>query len=219
MDKQPNILNDLITDDLGEAEEAEEAEELRRAELIGDLERLGQLECMSCQRSLCSHAYVICVASGFKTTPRCVSCIADGYDRPHNEFLADAFRYVRRHPCYWSGWQWANQHEGHKQTLEHPACIWQDDNTPEEAVITDSREHTTETVPEPDAVWDAGDMSCGDLVLELRLRMKKLEAGQVMALTACDSGAPQDIPAWCRLTRHALIASQHPHYWIRRRAD
>ena len=213
MDKESNIL---IDDDL---EQDEEAEEQRRVELIGDLERLGQLQCVTCKRSLCSHAYVICVASGFKTTPRCVSCIAKGYGRLPGEFLGDAFQYIRRHPCYWSGWQWANQHEGHEQTLEHPACIWQDGTAPEEAVRAESHQPTAEAVPEPDAVWDAGDMSCGDLVLELRLRMKKLEAGQVMALTACDSGAPQDIPAWCRLTRHALIASAHPHYWIRRRAD
>ena len=216
MDKETNML---IDDDLQEAEEDEEAEELRRVELIGDLERLGQLDCVTCKRPLCSHAYVICVASGFKPTPRCTGCVAEGYGRPHDEFLGDAFQYIRRHPCYWSGWQWANQHEGHEQTLEHPACIWQDGRIPEEAVIAESHQPVTEAMPEPDAVWDAGDMSCGDLVLELRLRMKKLEAGHVMALTACDSGAPQDIPAWCRLTHHALIASAHPHYWIRRRSD
>ena len=62
-------------------------------------------------------------------------------------------------------------------------------------------------------------MSCGDLVLELRLRMKRLQAGQLLALTARDPGAPQDIPAWCRLTRHSLAAAAHPHYWIRCRGQ
>ena len=207
----------MLTDD--DLNGSEEAEELRRVELIGDLECLDQMHCVTCNRPLCGHAYVICVASGFKTSPRCVTCIAEGYGRPNNEFLGDALQYIRHHPCYWTGWQWANQHEGHQQTLEHPACIWQDGTTPEEAVIPGISGPTTEGVPEPDVVWDAGNMSCGDLVLELRLRMKKLEPGQVMALTACDAGAPQDIPAWCRLTRHLLIASEHPHFWIRRRVD
>ena len=198
-------------------EDGEEAEEQRRVELLDELEALGELHCLSCQRPLCNHAYVVCVAAGFKTTPRCADCLADGFGRPRNEFLTDALRYIRRQPCYWSGWQWANQHEGHEQQHEQPPCIWQDGETPEETVA--AAPIATEAVPIPDAVWDAGDMSCGDLVLELRLRLKKLSAGQVMALTACDPGAPQDIPAWCGLTRHTLIAADHPQYWIRRRED
>lgn len=213
MDKEfDSVIGDELDDDEG-------AEERRRVELLDELERLGELVCMRCQRALCSHAYVVCVASGFKTTPRCVSCIADGYGRPQPEFLADAFHYIRRHPCYWSGWQWANRHEGHVQSLERPACIWPDGSPPEATLIPDTHEPLPEAGPEPDAVWDAGDMSCGDLVLELRLRMKRLQAGQLMALIARDPGAPQDIPAWCRLTRHSLVAATHPHYWIQRRTD
>ena len=174
---------------------------------------------MSCQRPLCSHAYVICVAVGFKPTPRCVGCLADGYGRPPSELLVDALRYIRRHPCYWSGWRWANQHEGQPRNLERPACIWPEDSPPEAALRTDSHEPVLHATAGADAVWDAGDMSCGDLVLKLRLRMEKLQAGQLMALTAHDPGAPQDIPAWCRLTRHTLVAASHPHYWIQRRAD
>ena len=56
-----------------------------------------------------------------------------------------------------------------------------------------------------DTDWDAGDLACGELVLELRLRMRKLDNGQVLRLTALDPGAPADIPAWCRMTRHRLL--------------
>ena len=56
-----------------------------------------------------------------------------------------------------------------------------------------------------DSDWDAGDLACGELVLELRLRMRKLNTGQVLRLTALDPGAPADIPAWCRMTRHHLL--------------
>ena len=68
-----------------------------------------------------------------------------------------------------------------------------------------------------DVTWDAGDMGCGDLVLELRHRMEALRPGQVLALVARDPGAPADIPAWCRMTGHALVAEQHPTYIIRRK--
>lgn len=55
------------------------------------------------------------------------------------------------------------------------------------------------------AAWDAGDLGCGELVLALTLRMRQLESGQVLRLTARDRGAPADIPAWCRMTGHLLL--------------
>ena len=70
-----------------------------------------------------------------------------------------------------------------------------------------------------DAEWDAGWMGCGELVLELRFRMASLRPGQVMLLTAKDSGAPEDIPAWCAMTRHRLVRAEHPRYFIARRED
>jgi len=69
----------------------------------------------------------------------------------------------------------------------------------------------------PDAEWNAGDLGCGDLVLALRSRMEALAPGQILKLTALDPGAPADIPAWCRMTGHALVHQQHPVYLIRRK--
>lgn len=68
-----------------------------------------------------------------------------------------------------------------------------------------------------DAEWDAGDLGCGDLVLELRARIEPLAPGRVLKLTARDPGAPADIPAWCRMTGHALVSEHHPIYLIRRK--
>jgi tRNA 2-thiouridine synthesizing protein A len=68
-----------------------------------------------------------------------------------------------------------------------------------------------------DAIWDAGDLGCGDLVLQLRFRMQGLSPGQVLRLVALDPGAPADLPAWCRLTGHTLLSSEHPVYLIRRK--
>lgn len=69
-----------------------------------------------------------------------------------------------------------------------------------------------------DTDWDAGDLACGELVLDLRLRMRKLASGQVLRLTALDPGAPADIPAWCRMTRHALLHADPANhlYFIQR---
>jgi len=67
-----------------------------------------------------------------------------------------------------------------------------------------------------DAVWDAGDLGCGELVLELRWRVEALERGQRLRLVAHDAGARADIPSWCRLTGHTLVSAEHPVYWIRK---
>ena len=69
------------------------------------------------------------------------------------------------------------------------------------------------------ASWDAGAMGCGELVMELRFRILSLEPGQILHLTALDPGAPEDLPAWCRMTRHRLVHAAHPHYYLARRGD
>lgn len=66
-----------------------------------------------------------------------------------------------------------------------------------------------------DDEWNAGTMACGELVLELRGRLGRMPSGSVLLLTASDAAAPQDIPAWCRLTGHRLAGAMHPRYWIR----
>jgi len=65
--------------------------------------------------------------------------------------------------------------------------------------------------------WDAGDMGCGELVIQLRNRMKVLQPGQMLRLTARDTGAIEDLPAWCRLTGHRLGSAAHPIYEIYRK--
>jgi tRNA 2-thiouridine synthesizing protein A len=67
------------------------------------------------------------------------------------------------------------------------------------------------------AEWNAGDLGCGELVLELRGRMQALAPNGVLRLVATDPGAPADIPAWCRMTGHVLIGEHPPVYLIRRK--
>ncbi len=68
-----------------------------------------------------------------------------------------------------------------------------------------------------DEVWDAGELACGELVLELKRRLDGMRPGQVLKLIALDAGAPADLPAWCRLTGHTLVSATHPVYYIRRK--
>jgi NifU-like protein involved in Fe-S cluster formation/TusA-related sulfurtransferase len=70
------------------------------------------------------------------------------------------------------------------------------------------------------SVWDAGDLGCGELVLELRGRLAAMP-GLVLRVIALDPGAPEDIPAWCRLTGHALVRQDEAtsSYWIRARGE
>jgi tRNA 2-thiouridine synthesizing protein A len=47
--------------------------------------------------------------------------------------------------------------------------------------------------------------------------MDALPPGAVLRLVALDPGARADVPAWCRLTGHALMTAEHPVYLIRRK--
>lgn len=80
--------------------------------------------------------------------------------------------------------------------------------------------HQNDAAREPlaDEVWDAGNLGCGELVLDLRGRLMAMP-GQVLKVIALDPGAPEDIPAWCRLTGHALRHQDKPShsYWIEAR--
>jgi len=72
--------------------------------------------------------------------------------------------------------------------------------------------------PEPSVVHvDGGDLGCARLLVLLRARALELPAGTVVHLTTSDPVAPIDLPAWCRMTGHVMLAANHPVYLIRRR--
>jgi tRNA 2-thiouridine synthesizing protein A len=65
--------------------------------------------------------------------------------------------------------------------------------------------------------WEAGEVGCGHLVFELRLRLKNMKPGERLEVIARDPGAPTDLPAWCRMTGHKLVSAEHPIYVIERK--
>lgn len=71
-----------------------------------------------------------------------------------------------------------------------------------------------------DAEWDAGDMGCGELVLELRGKLRRMPGG-IIRVVSRDRGAPEDIPAWCRMTENTLVRHDPETcaFWIRSRTQ
>lgn len=67
--------------------------------------------------------------------------------------------------------------------------------------------------------WDAGEMGCGELILELKLRLAPLPPGSRFKLIARDPGVPEDLPAWCRMTGHRLLSAAPPEYLIERKVS
>ena len=69
----------------------------------------------------------------------------------------------------------------------------------------------------PDTVLDLGKKGCGDLAISLMKKMKTVEGGQVLEVHALDTGAQNDIPAWCRMTNiHHLSSLQLQLRWVMR---
>jgi tRNA 2-thiouridine synthesizing protein A len=62
-------------------------------------------------------------------------------------------------------------------------------------------------------------MGCGELILELKLRLGRLSPGAKFTLIAGDPGVPEDLPAWCRMTGHRLLRAEPPKFVIERKAE
>jgi tRNA 2-thiouridine synthesizing protein A len=75
------------------------------------------------------------------------------------------------------------------------------------------------TSPAYDAAADTAELGCGELMLALRKAVLPLAPGAVLRLKTADPGAAEDIPAWCRLTGHRLLAADAEAglYYIRKR--
>lgn len=79
------------------------------------------------------------------------------------------------------------------------------------------------SAPDHDASIDGGDMDCGSgLLLLIREAMVPLDAGQVLEVRSREISVQEDLPAWCRLVGHSMVAElpgegRYRHYSIRKR--
>lgn len=179
--------------------------------LVAELEELEATACADCGAEVCGHDYVVCAAMGFKDRPRCRTCLAAALGRNLEDFSTHVLAYVADRYCFRTAWHFATEQE-------QGGCA--QGNATDLDGEKSSRSATPQVAGPAEAFaaeWDAGDMSCGDLVLQLRIRLNRLTGGEVLKLRATDPAAPEDIPAWCRLTGHGLESARHPHYWIRRK--
>lgn len=183
--------------------------------------------CARCRNPLCGHEVVLSWVLGFKQAPQCAGCLALGLGKTAAELIAGVKRHIDHRDCWSAGWKHASGREAQRGSRCEVAAIGVD-ATPAPPPATSRLAATTGAVtsparspaPEPIADrWDAGDLGCGDLVLELRTRLRALPAGALFEVIALDPGAPADLPAWCGLTGHVLVTASHPRYLIRRRKE
>ena len=156
---------------------------------------------------------------GCKDSPRCLSCLSRLMERGREELRDSLLGYIISSPCRRAGWLWANREEG-DQLSALPVCLWPMPGVALKELQTMSLSPDSPTPDSvPGAVWDAGNIGCGELVMGLRIRLQPMQPGQILKLTATDAGVPEDLPAWCRLTGHKLVFFNHPEYWIQRREN
>jgi uncharacterized OsmC-like protein/TusA-related sulfurtransferase len=74
----------------------------------------------------------------------------------------------------------------------------------------------------PDATCDGGDLDCGSgLLLIIRNAMQPLPPGGLLEVRSREISVKEDLPAWCRLVGHTLVAVQpgegtSTHYYVRK---
>lgn len=199
--------------------------------VIAEVEARWGATCGGCSVALIGHDVVLSMLMGLRLAPRCIACLAASVGDELQPFTHRAHANVRRLDCYGAGWRHSDRRLAAVGTWPEervPAALRLDgtaDPAPRGSPdATEGKEveraaHGALAERRADARFDAGDMGCGDLVLELRARLMALAPGAVLEVRATDPGAPGDLPAWCRVTRHLLVHSDHPRYWIQRRAD
>ena len=177
--------------------------------------------CDACGLGLIGHEVVLSLLLGWSSAPQCGACLAAAHGREPRDFLSEAARRIARLDCYRAGWM-------HSDRRLAAAGPWPEERLPAELRLDGGGVEVPQATasqadggpPEAwDADFDAGDRGCGELVLELRLRMKRLAPAALLRLTAHDPGAPEDLPAWCQLTGHRLRWADPPLYWIERKPD
>ncbi|MCU0704877.1 MAG: sulfurtransferase TusA family protein [Fimbriiglobus sp.] len=175
-----------------------------------ELHRIAGGACHDCRTPFTAKEAVWSIALGFKNAPRCLNCLCRRLGREETDLRTSLTEYVHRRECYLRAWREAETMDAKDQ---QPRVSHTPEGNNSEADTLPSGSQPTEVE------WDAGDLGCGDLVMQLRIRLKNLPAGSVFRVTATDPAAPEDIPAWCRLTGHTLLTAAHPLYTIRRRED
>jgi tRNA 2-thiouridine synthesizing protein A len=185
-------------------------------DLLLRVDQMRGRRCGVCGAELCGHALLFDVVAGFRDAPTCPGCIARAFGQPEQFVTGRVRDYISHRDCTRAAWDEITRGEKSCE-LARGAGAAVEPALP--LPHASERSGSSGSPPLVTATWDAGDLGCGDLVLELRYRMKALPPRGVLHLVARDPGARADIPAWCSLTGHHLIESRHPDYHLRRKDD
>jgi tRNA 2-thiouridine synthesizing protein A len=196
------------------------------AALTEKVDRFSGKPCCDCSQPLDGHSVLFSIASGTGDAPRCLSCLAQSLNRDMVELSEHLQQHFRHRPCYTAAWNLVTEREGRGRRLTLATSVSTDSavefhapkSTLSEADALQSAHSKVESA-HATVEWDAGDLACGDLLLQLRMRLRSLEPGTIVVLTARDRGAVEDIPAWCGLTGHRLLSQDHPVYRIQRKFE
>lgn len=187
----------------------------RTAALFATVQELTGAPCRLCAAPLCGHEAVLAVLLGSKRAPRCAACAAAELREGRGELCARSQQWIVRRECFHDAWRQASEQEGFGAT-DRPPCLF-DSAAPLAPAGASPAAASATTAPTADLVHDAGDLGCGDLVLQLRFELADLPPGTVLEVRATDPAAPVDLPAWCGLVGHTLLHASPPRYWIRRK--
>ena len=197
-------------------------DEITTEALLHDLKVIREKRCRNCGRVICGHEALMSLTMGFKNAPRCWNCLADALGHGKEALRDRMASFIASRECYSEGWLWANQAEGFGPG-DPPRCLWPEQSIVQEDPPSELESGEDNAIPltvmngDCNAEWDAGNMACGELVFELRMKIQALRKGQIFKVRATDAGAEKDLPSWCRMTGNTLLASQHPIYLIRKK--
>lgn len=180
---------------------------VRAAKLIERLQQFAGTRCPQLGRLVTPQEGLMSIALGHRNEAMSIEALARSLGHPAAEVWQQTLEYIQTRPCYRQAWEWAAQCEG-SNTTGPLAGVGA--NTAKSAAPSDD-------APTASQAWDAANIGCGELVMELRMRLGAMNPGQILKVTAQDPGAPEDMPSWCRLTGHKLVAMRHPEYWIQRK--
>jgi tRNA 2-thiouridine synthesizing protein A len=77
-------------------------------------------------------------------------------------------------------------------------------------------------MPDPDEIYDAGALGCGDGPLtHIAGALKRMPPGAVLEVRSTDPGVTADLPAWCRMVGHTFLGGgtqdYEGRYFVRRK--
>jgi len=202
----------LFADDDEEAALPDGSRSERTATLRARTHALTGRPCTVCGAGLCGHEALLTILLGARHAPRCANCAASELGETRAELCERSRQWILRRECFLEVWLEASAEEG-LGAMDRPTCLF---------AATPDRIAATPIAPGPvaptaDALHDAGDLGCGDLVLDLKFKLADMAAGTVLEVRATDPAAPIDLPAWCGLVGHTLLHASPPRYWIRRK--